>query len=164
MAGLGHQRRFGRKPRPSASPPIPDISLRRTDRRPNRLTRDEARAARSCCGGTAPCLCADHSWCHPPGYRWRKPAFPTMSGGRNGTPYHDRQTDLSPQRAPGALDLIPAVQQGDKIIMTFEETMAKPCEVWRPCRPPPRRVQRAVAERGYARVLSCGVCSQSSRR
>ena len=32
-----------RKPRASASPPIPDISLRRTARRPNRLTRDEAR-------------------------------------------------------------------------------------------------------------------------
>jgi hypothetical protein len=30
-------------PRTSASPPIPDISLRRTARRPNRLTRDEAR-------------------------------------------------------------------------------------------------------------------------
>jgi hypothetical protein len=51
----------------------------------------------------------------------RKPAFPTMSGGRNGTSYHARQTDLSPQRAPGALDLIAAVQRGDKIIMTFEE-------------------------------------------
>ena len=38
-----HQRRFKRKPRTSASPPIPDISLRRTARRPNRLTRDEAR-------------------------------------------------------------------------------------------------------------------------
>jgi hypothetical protein len=114
-----------RDPRASASPPIPDISLRRTARRLNRLTRDEARAARSCCGGMAPCLCADHSWCHPLGYRWRKPAFPTMSGGPNGTPYHDRQTDLSPQRAPGVLDLIAAVQRGDKIIMTFEETMTK---------------------------------------
>ena len=39
----GHQRRFGRKPRTSASLPISDISLRRTARRPNRLTRDEAR-------------------------------------------------------------------------------------------------------------------------
>jgi hypothetical protein len=67
-----------------------------------------------------------------------------MSGGPNGTPYHDRQTDLSPQRAPGVLDLIAAVQRGDKIIMTFEETMAKPCEVWRPCRAPPRRVQRVL--------------------
>jgi hypothetical protein len=38
-----HQRRFERKPRASASRPIPDISLRRTARRPNRLTRDEAR-------------------------------------------------------------------------------------------------------------------------
>jgi hypothetical protein len=38
-----HQRRFGRNPRASASRPIADISLRRTDRRPNRLTRDEAR-------------------------------------------------------------------------------------------------------------------------
>jgi hypothetical protein len=35
--------RFKRNPRTSASPPIPDISLRRTARRPNRLTRDEAR-------------------------------------------------------------------------------------------------------------------------
>ena len=39
----GHQRRFGRKPRTSASPPIPDVSLRRIARRPNRLTHDEAR-------------------------------------------------------------------------------------------------------------------------
>jgi hypothetical protein len=92
--------------------------------------------------------------CYPPGYRWRKPAFPTMSGGRNGTACHDRQTYFSPQRARGALDLIAAVQQGDKIIMTFEETMAKLCEVWRSCRASPRRVQRAVAGRGYARVLS----------
>jgi hypothetical protein len=37
-----HQRRFKRKPR-TASPPIPDILLRRIARRPNRLTRDEAR-------------------------------------------------------------------------------------------------------------------------
>ena len=43
MSQMGHQRRFKRKPRPSASPPIPDISLRRIARRPNRLTRDEAR-------------------------------------------------------------------------------------------------------------------------
>ena len=43
MSLQGHQRRFKRKPRTSASPPIPDISLRRTARRPNRLTRDEAR-------------------------------------------------------------------------------------------------------------------------
>jgi hypothetical protein len=42
MAGLGHQRRFKRKPRTSASPPISDLSLRRTARRPNRLARDEA--------------------------------------------------------------------------------------------------------------------------
>jgi hypothetical protein len=34
---------FKRKPRASASRPIPDISLRRTARRPNRLTHDEAR-------------------------------------------------------------------------------------------------------------------------
>jgi hypothetical protein len=40
---LGHQRRLKRKPRASASPPIPDVSLRRIARRPNRLTRDEAR-------------------------------------------------------------------------------------------------------------------------
>ena len=40
---IGHQRRFKRKPRTSASPPIPDILLRRIARRPNRLTRDEAR-------------------------------------------------------------------------------------------------------------------------
>jgi hypothetical protein len=40
---LGHQRRFKRKPLTSASPPIPDVSLRRIARRPNRLTRDEAR-------------------------------------------------------------------------------------------------------------------------
>ena len=40
---IGHQRRFKRKPRTSASPPIPDVSLRRIARRPNRLTRDEAR-------------------------------------------------------------------------------------------------------------------------
>jgi hypothetical protein len=31
------------KPRASASPPIPEVSLRRTARRPNRLTHDEAR-------------------------------------------------------------------------------------------------------------------------
>jgi hypothetical protein len=37
------QCRFKPKPRTSASRPIPDISLRRTARRPNRLTRDEAR-------------------------------------------------------------------------------------------------------------------------
>jgi hypothetical protein len=43
MAGLGHQRRFKREPRTSASPPIPDVSLRRIARRPIRLTRDEAR-------------------------------------------------------------------------------------------------------------------------
>jgi hypothetical protein len=43
MTEMGHQRRFKRKPRASASRPIADISLRRTDRRPNRLTRDEAR-------------------------------------------------------------------------------------------------------------------------
>ena len=43
MSLQGHQRRFKRKPRTSASPPIPDVSLRRIARRPNRLTRDEAR-------------------------------------------------------------------------------------------------------------------------
>jgi hypothetical protein len=43
MAGLAHQRRFERKPRASASTPIPDVSLRRAARRSNRLTRDEAR-------------------------------------------------------------------------------------------------------------------------
>jgi hypothetical protein len=43
MSQLGHQRRFKRKPRTSASPPIPDILLRRIARRPNRLTHDEAR-------------------------------------------------------------------------------------------------------------------------
>jgi hypothetical protein len=43
MSGVGHQHRFKRKPRTSASPPIPDISLRRIARRPNRLSRDEAR-------------------------------------------------------------------------------------------------------------------------
>jgi len=40
---MGHQRRFKRNPRASASPPISDISLHRTARRPNRLTRDEVR-------------------------------------------------------------------------------------------------------------------------
>jgi hypothetical protein len=34
---------FKRKLRASASPPIPDVPQRRTARRPNRLTRDEAR-------------------------------------------------------------------------------------------------------------------------
>jgi hypothetical protein len=43
MSAAGHQRRFKRKPRTSAYPPIPDILLRRIARRPNRLTRDEAR-------------------------------------------------------------------------------------------------------------------------
>jgi hypothetical protein len=43
MTETGHQRRFKRQPRTSASPPIPDVSLRRIARRPNRLTRDEAR-------------------------------------------------------------------------------------------------------------------------
>ena len=38
MSEEGHQRRFKRKPRTSASPPIPDILLRRVARRPNRLT------------------------------------------------------------------------------------------------------------------------------
>jgi hypothetical protein len=33
---IGHQRRFKLKPRTSASPPIPDISLHRTARRPRR--------------------------------------------------------------------------------------------------------------------------------
>jgi hypothetical protein len=32
-----------RKPRTSVYPPIPDVSLRRTARRPNRLAHDEAR-------------------------------------------------------------------------------------------------------------------------
>jgi hypothetical protein len=43
MSAAGHQRRFKRKPRTSAYPPIPDILLRRIARRPNRLTRDAAR-------------------------------------------------------------------------------------------------------------------------
>jgi hypothetical protein len=43
MTVVGHQRRFKRKQRASASRPIPDISLRRIARRPNRLTRDETR-------------------------------------------------------------------------------------------------------------------------
>jgi hypothetical protein len=43
MSQLGHQCRFKRKPRTSAYPPIPDVSLSRVARRPNRLTRDEAR-------------------------------------------------------------------------------------------------------------------------
>jgi hypothetical protein len=43
MSEIGHQRRFKRKPRTSASPPIPDVLLRRIARRPNRLTRDEVR-------------------------------------------------------------------------------------------------------------------------
>ena len=38
----GHQRRFKRKSRTSAFPPIPDISLRRTVWRAFSLTRDEA--------------------------------------------------------------------------------------------------------------------------
>ncbi len=45
--------------------------------------------------------------CDPPGYRWRKPAFPTMSGGRLLA-----MTDkpIFRRRAPfGALDLIAAV-------------------------------------------------------
>jgi hypothetical protein len=42
MSPSCHQRRFRRKPR-TASPPIPDILLRRIARRPNRLTRDEVR-------------------------------------------------------------------------------------------------------------------------
>jgi len=37
------ERCFKRKPRASASLPIPDVSLRRHARRPNRLTHDEAR-------------------------------------------------------------------------------------------------------------------------
>jgi hypothetical protein len=41
MSELGHQRRFKRKPRTSASRPIPDVSLRRSVT--NRSTRDEAR-------------------------------------------------------------------------------------------------------------------------
>src|SRR3984957_14424891 len=41
--GGAGRHRFKRNPRSSASPPIPDISLRRAARRPNRLTRDEAR-------------------------------------------------------------------------------------------------------------------------
>jgi hypothetical protein len=43
MTVVGHQRRFKRKPRTSAYPPIADMLLRRTARRPIRLTRDEAR-------------------------------------------------------------------------------------------------------------------------
>jgi len=42
MSQLGHQRRFKRKPRTSASPPIPDVSLRRIARRPNRYARQGA--------------------------------------------------------------------------------------------------------------------------
>jgi hypothetical protein len=38
-----HQRRFQRKPRTSILRPIPDMSLRRTARRPNQPTHDEAR-------------------------------------------------------------------------------------------------------------------------
>ena len=43
MSTRGHQRRFKRKSRTSASPPIPDISLRCTAWRAICLTRDEAR-------------------------------------------------------------------------------------------------------------------------
>jgi hypothetical protein len=39
---MANQGRFKRKPRTSASRPIPDVSLRRIARRHNRLTRDEA--------------------------------------------------------------------------------------------------------------------------
>jgi hypothetical protein len=38
-----HQRHFKQKPRTSASPPIPDVSLRRHHLATNRFTRDEAR-------------------------------------------------------------------------------------------------------------------------
>jgi hypothetical protein len=41
--GGAGRHRFKRNPRTSASPPIPDILMRRTARRLNRLTRDEAR-------------------------------------------------------------------------------------------------------------------------
>jgi hypothetical protein len=41
--GGAGRHRFKRDPRTSAYPPIPDVSLRRTARRPNRLTRDKAR-------------------------------------------------------------------------------------------------------------------------
>jgi hypothetical protein len=40
---MGHERRFKRKSRTSAFPPIPDISPRRTAWRAISLTRDEAR-------------------------------------------------------------------------------------------------------------------------
>jgi hypothetical protein len=40
---MRHERRFKRKSRTSAFPPIPDISLRRTAWRAISLTRDEAR-------------------------------------------------------------------------------------------------------------------------
>jgi hypothetical protein len=40
---LGHQRRFQTQAAHFRFSPIPDVSLRRAARRPNRLTRDEAR-------------------------------------------------------------------------------------------------------------------------
>jgi hypothetical protein len=42
MAGLGSSTSFQAQAAQSASPPIPDVSLRRTARRPNRLTHNEA--------------------------------------------------------------------------------------------------------------------------
>jgi hypothetical protein len=54
-----HQGRFKRKPRTSISPPIPDISLRRIARRPNRLTRDEARRLAAQAAGAAASVAAD---------------------------------------------------------------------------------------------------------
>jgi hypothetical protein len=41
--GFGSSTSFQAQAGASASPPIPDVSLRRIARRPNRLTRDEAR-------------------------------------------------------------------------------------------------------------------------
>jgi hypothetical protein len=46
----GHQRRFKPKPRTSTYSAIPDISLRRTARRPNRLTRDDGGELRQTAG------------------------------------------------------------------------------------------------------------------
>jgi hypothetical protein len=43
MAGLASSTSFQAQAAHFLSSPIPDVSLRRTARRPNRLTRDEAR-------------------------------------------------------------------------------------------------------------------------
>jgi hypothetical protein len=67
----GYQRRFKRKPRISAYPPIPDMLLRRTARRPNRLTRDEARRMAGGlhqAAGAAALVAADER-----GVRWLQP-------------------------------------------------------------------------------------------